>query len=474
MEEDAPKSSLRKNLLWIFLALITVPVLLAVIWRSVDNSATAKIQAAIARNHEPLTLAELAARYPPIPDNQNAASALLDLWESEQGEFWAQFRRGESLNAPFVSPPVDPGVPLIGANSLHVPLGQPLDPELLAAGEAYLAQQQAHIEALQIALSRPHSRFPLQFANGSLMVLPHLSRIRREAQNLQLQALVALEHGDSSAAVRALEVGASVGQLLASEPILISQLVRIAVDRLELDGLERLLSRQPLSTSQLRELDAVVRRMELHGVLREALIGERAFLFDRLNSGDAFGMGDFEGEAKGGTQLGTQVLELTGLLPSDRRLAMDTFTKAIALLEHESPSALEEYQKLIDAASAEAGRFPPKILSKAILPAFSKTAEKFAAYEARRRSALTAVAIESFRVANQGRSPEQLEELVPNYLASLPEDPFDGHSLRYKRTATGYIVYSVGADRIDGGGAGPTSQGSSVKPGADETFKVER
>ena len=48
--------------------------------------------------------------------------------------------------------------------------------------------------------------------------------------------------------------------------------------------------------------------------------------------------------------------------------------------------------------------------------------------------------------------PGNLSELVPDYLAVIPTDPFDGLPLKYKKTSPKYIVYSVGWNREDDGG----------------------
>jgi hypothetical protein len=48
--------------------------------------------------------------------------------------------------------------------------------------------------------------------------------------------------------------------------------------------------------------------------------------------------------------------------------------------------------------------------------------------------------------------PDQLSELVQDYLPAVPIDPFDGQPIRYRRTDDGFLLYSVGADRTDDGG----------------------
>ncbi len=52
-----------------------------------------------------------------------------------------------------------------------------------------------------------------------------------------------------------------------------------------------------------------------------------------------------------------------------------------------------------------------------------------------------------------GRLPETLGELVPEYLDDVPRDDFDGEPLRYDRDKK--VVYSVGEDLTDDGGFTP-------------------
>lgn len=76
---------------------------------------------------------------------------------------------------------------------------------------------------------------------------------------------------------------------------------------------------------------------------------------------------------------------------------------------------------------------------------------KSARMEALRRCALAVVEVERFRAANGGRLPMSLEELPAPTDRSLRTDPF-GDSLKYRVLDVGYVVYSLGPDRIDDGG----------------------
>jgi hypothetical protein len=90
------------------------------------------------------------------------------------------------------------------------------------------------------------------------------------------------------------------------------------------------------------------------------------------------------------------------------------------------------------------------------------------------RSALVMVAVERFRQAHQ-RWPNALEELVPPFLEKIPDDPYTGTRLLYRRLPDGVVIYSVGPDGVDNGGNirpqnPPTAFG--VSPGADIGFRL--
>src|SRR5262249_49309120 len=90
------------------------------------------------------------------------------------------------------------------------------------------------------------------------------------------------------------------------------------------------------------------------------------------------------------------------------------------------------------------------------LHAFLRTEEGWMVYSSLRtrallRCATVALAAERHRI-NRGEWPRVLADLVPEHLASVPLDPFDAAPLRYRRTDTGAVIYSVGSDGRDDGG----------------------
>ncbi len=88
------------------------------------------------------------------------------------------------------------------------------------------------------------------------------------------------------------------------------------------------------------------------------------------------------------------------------------------------------------------------------------------------RAAQTVLAIERFRVANN-RLPNSLDELAPDFIETVPIDPFTDALLGYVKLEPGYAVHSAGEDgKLDeqlvkdaesGGFAGREEQGMVIR-----------
>lgn len=84
---------------------------------------------------------------------------------------------------------------------------------------------------------------------------------------------------------------------------------------------------------------------------------------------------------------------------------------------------------------------------------------------ASRRMAAAALALRLYELDHAER-PQRLEELVPSYLAAVPEDPFaaDGRPLGYRPDADPRVIYSVGLDGVDNGGRFALRPAGGVDP----------
>jgi hypothetical protein len=90
------------------------------------------------------------------------------------------------------------------------------------------------------------------------------------------------------------------------------------------------------------------------------------------------------------------------------------------------------------------------------------------------RAVQAALAVERYRLGTGSTLPDSLGQLVPKYLAAVPDDPYDGKPLRYKNLSPkGYVAYSIGRNRVDDGGVPKPTAGNADGP-YDLTFAVRR
>ncbi|MFN7137889.1 MAG: hypothetical protein ACK4UN_00965, partial [Limisphaerales bacterium] len=91
-------------------------------------------------------------------------------------------------------------------------------------------------------------------------------------------------------------------------------------------------------------------------------------------------------------------------------------------------------------------------LARTFYPSMAKLVIRSTTTPTIQQITVTAIALQRYRLKHGGY-PQNLENLVPDYLSQLPRDYFDGQTLRYKLQADGnFLLYSVGADLKDDGG----------------------
>jgi hypothetical protein len=113
-------------------------------------------------------------------------------------------------------------------------------------------------------------------------------------------------------------------------------------------------------------------------------------------------------------------------------------------------SALHDY----DAEWDKIETFPARaLLTTAAYPPLKNVVLRSAAASTYLGTARVAIAVEHYRTKNSSL-PENLDELVPEFIAKIPHDLIDGKPLRYQKiSTTNYRIWSIGSDRKDGGGA---------------------
>jgi len=105
------------------------------------------------------------------------------------------------------------------------------------------------------------------------------------------------------------------------------------------------------------------------------------------------------------------------------------------------------------ATREQATRTLADILTWLCSPSLGKTGREWGAVRVQSDLAEIAVAAKRYQFAT-GEYPESLDALVPDYVDAIPEDFLTAGAYVYKRSDTGCVIYSKGADGIDTGGVG--------------------
>lgn len=382
----------------------------------------------------PKSYAELNTWYPDPPEGQNAATF---------------FAKGFDMLQIADSDYKSTDLPVLGKASLPQP-GAPLSPGMKASITALVEQNETAWTQLKQGVGYEQARYPIDLNDGFETRLPHLGKIKRTAQFAQLRAVLAAENGQSHEAADSLVVSLAIAQSVKDEPILISQLVRVASFAIDTAALQEVLNSIVVSSTDLEQLSTAFSKAEATGSSDEAFtrafVGERAstlwflnlppdklekMLRDLIRSGDA--------------PRGLPAKQMMRDLKSQRAFAEETSNHALAMRKQPFPERLKVDDYYASrAAEAKKDKF---YVCQVFIPALSGVAKREAAGLANLRLAKTAIALERFRQANAGSYPDSLAALVPALLPEVPADPIKGGELQYEKKGDGYEVQSTGRDR---------------------------
>jgi hypothetical protein len=113
----------------------------------------------------------------------------------------------------------------------------------------------------------------------------------------------------------------------------------------------------------------------------------------------------------------------------------------------------EKIKKLLE--GPDGGQVVAKSIANTLMSLLAPAIRKVYAAQERAEQVARNVQIAFALAAYQkdhGKYPERLTDLAPKYLPQVPDDLFSNRPLMYRRTAQGYLLYSVGHNGQDDGG----------------------
>jgi len=451
-----------KGLKWvgIFGGVILLLVLASLGFRAVQERGIAGKLAKLRDRGHPTTMAELNAWYVAVPAESNAALGVLAAME--------------------MFPSVVPDkLPLVGLGAARVERFDAWSDEARSLARKHVASNSTAYAALVQALRLPASRYP-DTISFSASIIHHLTQVKASTQNLTLAAHLAAEEGKSEEATAAVVNAFLVARTLEPEPLLISALIRNFCVGMAVSSSERIVNRVELTDDQLARVQAQVASVLSTNVFARMLAGETAFGLDNFAAGSARmgAMANLSGAgtlgSAAGSSFGYTLYTWSGLKGADHECYLDAMIRLQEAANEEFPQRLTTVSNIAYEVIGDTNGFPfVKAMSRMVIPSLAKGSSREARLIATLRCALAALAVERFRIAHGGTLPVGLADLVPQYFAAVPSDPYDGKPLRFKPLKKGFVVYSLGEDGDDDGGR-PRKIGGESTTDYDVTFRIER
>jgi hypothetical protein len=315
---------------------------------------------------------------------------------------------------------------------------------------------------------------PLLFAP-----LPSVQRCREAAYALAVRAMLRTAEGKFDEAWQDLLASHRLGRLVARGATLIEALVGISIGGNASYTDLAYLEHTPLTPGQIQD-----RLKDLQGLpplppLADKLdLTERVVFLDLVQLIRRGGVGVLEGLGGGPVKKASaQELEYIASIDwapalrninrwydrmaaalrlkvrTDREKELGRIDEDLKTLKNEAnlPALRAKVAPRAGPPSKDIGNSISDILIALFVPAFPKVQRAYDWSEQTQRNLHLAFALAAYH-ADSGRYPARLDELVPRYLAAVPNDLFSGKALIYQPAAKGYLLYSVGENGRDEGG----------------------
>lgn len=343
-----------------------------------------------------------------------------------------------------------------------------VDAKKLTAADAALSDGAAILRGLEFlkpeldeiraSVKRPKVRFPVKWEDGFAVRLPHYATMQGLSRMLQLSTVAKLAEGDADGAFEDWGTLRALAGKIENEPSLIGALVHAAMMRGTFDTAREGIEMHRWTPGQLEAIQHLLADTNLIQSHVLALSGERALFntgiepsigkseaITAMTAGSTAGMGGI-GEIMIGLRARTRSWWRENQLWANRH-----FDEELTMWDADA-EVMRPHTRQFD-PDAIAGFLATIDLYLALLalPVYDHAGKNALHAHATLRMAGLACALERFRMAN-GRYPERLGELVPQFMGTLPHDPCDGQPFRYRVTPEGYLLYSIGTDLKDDGG----------------------
>ncbi len=321
---------------------------------------------------------------------------------------------------------------------------------------AYMQRRGPLLALVRQASAMPQCTFNRDWGRPSFtMLLPETQNMRAAARDLKLEAHYRAAHGDLRGAAENVLALHRMAEHVAQEPLLVSLLVSYALDAIAVNTLEHLLRMHPFTSEDLAVLDGW-RLTPANPRLQRAYRMEEAFALAMFNQVAEWREMDALGQQLGitsGWPPNVSAVYRVFFLSDD----LADYREAMARIQRSVMLPYRERQRVLNDLETDRKNTPMGIVSRLLVPALGAVETASARHDAQQRLALVALAAQRYR-GQHGGYPERLEDLTADGAVVLLKDPFSNEQLRLAARGEGIVIYSLGPNLQDDGGAAPDEQ----------------
>jgi hypothetical protein len=310
-------------------------------------------------------------------------------------------------------------------------------------------------------------------------LLPSVQKCREIAAALVCRAMLKIAEGKTDEAWQDLLACHRLARQLTRGATLVERLVGYALEGVASKGDVEFIQHSKLTSKRLSACSEDLRRLPPIPALADCIdLGERFMLLDMIMMTSHYGPDVMADLAKSPTKP-----------PAGNRFTSGLFTRSInwdqALLTanrwidryveaariHDRSVRSQEISKINQdigklkarvggagwfqqafASADSRGELTGEIMVGLMLPSYWKIQSSADRIEQVQANLQLAFALAAYH-SDSGSYPAKLDALAPKYLEKIPNDLFSGKPLIYRLEGDGYLLYSVGANGIDDGGA---------------------
>ena len=308
------------------------------------------------------------------------------------------------------------------------------------------------LKQLETALAFPHLQARLDFPRGLALFnleLPHLGWLMHSARLLAMQSLCHKMEGNNDQAIVALANLLRLAELFRDEPLLISQFVRIAIQRTGAQTIADFISRNDqLTVEQLQRLQSLIAPLCQLNDLHKGITGEIVLAYGMFDDENLLGQSPFVSFSNLRTlQQVNGVLFLQffwgGWVKLDLARLLQKHMDHIELLRRPEAQILQYLATTTGKHDVTIFYPISSLLYDVLRPLFLQEFRRLAI--ARCLWTALAVRIETLRT---GQQPASLT-FIPAENLKLTTDPFSGKMVEYQPAENSYVVYSIGGNWQD-------------------------